>query len=310
MKRSNGRKFCFESPRWHLDAIELTQVVRQSDSVFADVLNRIRTGRATWQDEQWINCNASRFTTNAQRALFPGNKDCKSRNELMLAEVSGELVDFERRCFCRLEDPSEEHAAFVRIDEHLLPCQPVYDKDAAEVVKIKVGCRVRCTRNIYCSDDDIECTIRTANGQLGTVKEIWYTDEEASCIVVNWDALSDRVPAVTHAVRRATWRKEQEFECRHKGRWWFVTAISQQFPLCVAYAGTVHSSQGCTIRTEFDLKTYSWNSETRGPVPGSAYVALSRATRISNVRLIQRFYRNHAVADPKVRAFYAGIVGV
>lgn len=302
--RSNGRKFCFESPRWQLDLVDLTHVFRQSDAATIAVLNRLRTGDTTLADENWINNNTSSSKVNSERALFPGRKDCTSRNDSMMAILPGQPITVHSETFCRLGEDNTAEQMPIGAYNYVTP---VYHNDAPQNITLKVGCRVRCIKNIYHCIDGFNFTIRTANGQFGTVEDMEFPigNGVISAVVVTWDALSDRIPAVTHRVKRATWVREQTFLYIRGNDRYGVYAVSRQFPLCVAYAATVHSAQGCTIPTKFDLKTRSWNPDSRGPVPGSAYVALSRATQIANVRLVERFRRSHVVVDPKVHAFYA-----
>jgi hypothetical protein len=56
------------------------------------------------------------------------------------------------------------------------------------------------------------------------------------------------------------------------------TLIFQEFPLMLNYASTVHSVQGCTL-------TKSVLIHIDGFAPGLAYVALSRNTNDSQIRI-------------------------
>ena len=75
-------------------------------------------------------------------------------------------------------------------------------------------------------------------------------------------------------------------------------AMAKNFPINLAYASTIHKTQGATIdRLHLDLAGL-WE-------PGHAYVALSRARRGADIS-IARWHPNSIKADPMVEAFYSG----
>ena len=85
--------------------------------------------------------------------------------------------------------------------------------------------------------------------------------------------------------------------------------VVKQVPLSLAWAVTLHAAQGSSIdkpvnvdhtkRTQVDGK---WVAE-----PGGAYVALSRATELEHMRLLQPLRATDFRAHPEVKAFYRSL---
>ncbi|KEG05832.1 PIF1 helicase-like protein [Trypanosoma grayi] len=78
-----------------------------------------------------------------------------------------------------------------------------------------------------------------------------------------------------------------------------VVATRTQLPLRQAWAMTVHKAQGLTI-SHVEVSMHRFFS------PGQAYVALSRGTRLENIRLLN-FGDNSIRACPIAKSFYAAL---
>tara|TARA_R100000808_G_scaffold11642_1_gene29698 strand:+ start:2819 stop:4087 length:1269 start_codon:yes stop_codon:yes gene_type:complete len=137
-------------------------------------------------------------------------------------------------------------------------------------LKLKVASRVMLTKNLGGT---------LCNGTLGTVTKL--TERQ---IFVRWD------------------NRERDQEVHHE-KWELtdtttrdVLAQRSQFPLRLAWAITIHKSQGMTLdRANIYLgKCFA---------PGQAYVALSRMSNSENLCL-SSFKPRCIVADAKARAFY------
>jgi hypothetical protein len=70
-----------------------------------------------------------------------------------------------------------------------------------------------------------------------------------------------------------------------------------QIPLRLAYALTIHKSQGMTLAAANIDVQGAWS-------PGLLYVALSRVTDIRNIHLIRPLRKEDLIVDPLVKEFY------
>ena len=78
------------------------------------------------------------------------------------------------------------------------------------------------------------------------------------------------------------------------------SSLISQFPLKLAYAITIHKSQGMTFE-KMNLNPYGW-------APGQLYVALSRVKSLSGLYLTSKLERSSIVTSPTVNEFYKRIV--
>lgn len=151
--------------------------------------------------------------------------------------------------------------------ETLMKMAPVPQK-----LTLKIGCRV-----IFLQNDPQK---RWINGTRGTVTKI-----ELDKITVRKDHGREvNVDKTTFSLQDA------------EGN---VTATVIQFPLTLAYATTIHKSQGATLDEVWcDLRSL-WE-------PGQAYVALSRLRSAEGLKLVGWNPRS-IIVDPKVLEFYQSI---
>jgi ATP-dependent DNA helicase PIF1 len=134
---------------------------------------------------------------------------------------------------------------------------------------LKVGCRVMFIQN--------DPQKRWVNGTRGTVVEI----------------LPDKITVEKETFRHVTVEKTQFSMLDAEGK---VVASVIQFPLILAYATTIHKSQGATLDELWVNLSHLWE-------PGQAYVALSRLSSGQGLKLLGWSPKSFLI-DPKVVNFY------
>lgn len=150
------------------------------------------------------------------------------------------------------------------------------DKSVDDVLKLKVGARVMTVIN----DPDNHYQ----NGSLGTV-----TDLTKMAVTVKLDN-GHVVTLLKH-----TWEVKKYHIVNAKVEKEVIGKFSQ-IPLKLAYAITIHKSQGQTYDS-VNIDPYCWDV-------GQLYVAISRVTKVSNMHLIQRIQVPWVKCSEEVKRFY------
>ncbi len=262
--------YFFSAKIWQemqLVCVELRKVYRQSDAEFITILDRIRENAATKKDIQDINSrvgvtsNVSIGGDSFEITLATRRDTVDYINDEKLSELEGSSSVF--RGVINGEFPSSS-----------LP--------APMDLEIKPGAQV-----IFVKNDKEK---RWVNGTIGVVTGI---DEEEGIIgVVNEDGYEyDVVREVWENMRYTFDDKEQKIVEEQLGT--FI-----QFPLRLAWAITVHKSQGLTFRrVKID---FSGGGAFAG---GQTYVALSRCTSLQGITLEEPIRQTDIFVRPEVIAF-------
>jgi len=247
-----------------LEVVELLKVYRQEDEEFIEILNAIRHGEVNQQILEKLN---TRFNPNFEPStekfyvyLTSRNDKAHEINKGHLQRLPGKLYSFEAQIFGDF-------------DEGSYPADPV--------LYLKKGAQVMFLNN------DPEG--RWVNGSVGEVLDV---DEIEKVIFVRLEE-GEMVEVSPH--------KWNVFKYRYDRLSRSITADKVgtfiQYPLKLAWAITIHKSQGKTFENVIlDLSGGIF-------APGQLYVALSRCRSLEGLVLKQKIEKKHVFIDWKASGY-------
>ena len=292
-------QFCFESDSWYKtfpleNHIELTTLFRQKDSQYKQILNHIREGHIDPADMDILKTRLNlSYNKDDHNGVVPTklfatktkvdqiNKEefdkltsiCYEYNSIQKSDCISILETGKPFSAQHLENIKKELTAskkemeFRYLQENC-PCE--------SKLYLKEGANVMCTINL-----DIESGI--CNGSVG--------------IIVGFSAAGTGTPnpivkfinGVTRQINTKYWQSEE-----------FPTIAIGQIPLRLAWAMTIHKSQGATLSIgEVDIGSSVFAC-------GQTYVALSRIESLHGLYLSD-LNPSKIKVNPKVKAFYQKI---
>ncbi|MEO7146750.1 MAG: AAA family ATPase, partial [Terrimesophilobacter sp.] len=250
----------FDAKVWDeadLRIFELNTIHRQHEEEFKAMLNAVRHGTVTAEIAERLN------ETGARTAPTEDAITLATRNDTVNKINASELAKLPGRVLTAKAEITGDFGG------RAYP--------AEESLQLKVGARVMFLRN----DSDQ----RWVNGTVGTVTRI------TSTVFVEVDGEE-------HEVEPATWEKyKYSYSPTTKQLTRDIIAEFQQFPLRLAWAVTIHKSQGKTYdRAIVDLGQRSF-------APGQTYVALSRISQLDGLYLTRPLRPSDIIVDENVRRF-------
>lgn len=251
-----------------LPTIEFVKVYRQDEQLFLNILNNIRHGVCTEQDMKELNsrCKEPENTDDPVISLTPFKETAQRINDQRLAGIREKEYTYEGTVDGDFGKKGKDGS----IREESLP--------APMNLVLKVGAQVMFTRN--------DPSHRWVNGTLGSVAEL--NDKE----------IKVKVGDDIHDVGCMVWESyEYEFDRETKKLNKETAGSFTQFPLKLAWAITIHKSQGLTFdRMILDLSRGTFAS-------GQLYVALSRVRTLDGLYLTRPVMYSDIKKDDEILAF-------
>lgn len=244
--------------------IELDKIYRQTEASFVSLLNQVRNNEL---DQSGLDLLQSRYQ--------PGFNPSKTDNYITLTTHNARADAINYKALGELAGTQYNFDALVQGEFY----EKLYPADLQ--LKLKPGVQVMFIRN------DAEKPRRFFNGRIGTVIKI---EEEKIQVMCKGDSIPIEVKKekwknTRYAVDKST-NQVQENEI----------GSFTQFPLRLAWAITIHKSQGLTFEKAIIDAGEAF-------APGQVYVALSRCTCLEGLVLYSPIQNNNLHTDPVIGSF-------
>jgi len=281
------QRFCFESFDWNTIfkqdcQIQLVKIFRQTDEIYSSILNQIREGKIKKRTNdillQYVGREADENLVVEPTKLFPTKNKVEYINNSKMSALDSEEKDYIVKQVLDLEMTAEEKRMRLQYTKEdiqteldFLSGNLICDKN----IKLKIGSQVMCVVNIQMPNDEMIC-----NGSQGIVIKFCPT---TSFPIVKYNN------GVEMMMARHIWLSEN------------IPGVGvSQVPLILAWALTIHKSQGATLDTaEIDVGSGIFEC-------GQTYVALSRVKSLNGLYLTS-FDAGRIKINRKVKEYYEAL---
>lgn len=262
-----GGVYFFNSPSFKesdTKILELNHIFRQKDEEFKQLLNAIRNGRHSAEILEKFNTRADVQLPEEGFITLAGRNDTVSRiNHAKLASLPGEEKTYVAEIYGDLKESAFPTEKYLRL---------------------RVGAQIMMLKN------DRQKPSRWVNGTLGVITQL------------NDDSIKVKINGVEHSVSKETWNSVRYFYNSDERELEKETVSSfTQFPIRLAWAITIHKSQGQTYQSvAIDLSDGAF-------AHGQTYVALSRCQSLEGLYLTSPLKSEDIIVDQDVVEFMKSI---
>ena len=268
LRENYGGIFFFSSNAYKEGNFKFVELVtnhrQKKDETFFELLNRMRDGSISDSDISLVNKRVNNTTDDLRRVvrLFPTKLQAETVNQKELDSIPAKEYSYESKVL------------FTKFTNQNFNYDDVFP--LVNVLKLKLGALVMLVNN--------DPRRRWANGTLGIVS---YISDDAIKVMIN---------GIEHNVPRHIFKSQEAVLENGSIELKDVIQI-EQYPIVLAYAITIHKSQGKTYkRIACDI--------TDCFVPGQAYVALSRCSSLDGLHLMKAIDNRHIEVNSEARQFY------
>ena len=282
------QRFCFESDEWnsvfHRDCqIQLVKIFRQTDEIYSTILNQIREGKIKRKSNdlllQYVGRPFAENLVAEPTKLYPTKNKVEQINVMRMSALHGETREFNIKYLKDLEMTKTDRTKRLEFTEKDIQVELDFlagNLMCEKEMKLKIGSQVMCIVNIKSEQGDV----LICNGSQGIIKEFC---ELTGLPKVKYNN------GIEMLMGRHSWESEK------------IPGIGvAQVPLILAWALTIHKSQGATMdAAEIDVGSGIFEC-------GQTYVALSRVKSLDGLYLTS-FDAKRIRINKKVKEFYESL---
>jgi hypothetical protein len=238
--------------------IELTRIYRQKEELFVELLNKVRNNEMEAADFELLH-----------QRLKPGFRPNADEHYITLTTHNNQADLINHQQLQKIPAPVFSYKAKIENDfpENTYP--------ADEVLQLKEGAQVMFLKN-----DVIDK--RYFNGKIGIVTQLSESTIIVKCDDGDITVRKEVWENIRYTLNRATGQLEEE-----------MLGSFEQYPLRLAWAVTVHKSQGLTFEKVMIDASAAFSS-------GQVYVALSRCTSLDGIVLLSKIPPSALISNQQV----------
>jgi ATP-dependent DNA helicase PIF1 len=246
---------------WRPKYLELTKKFRQSDAAFGEILDLVADGAVAEEQLEAFNRNVISFEALPDRdrytILAPHNQTVYDLNMRFLNALKG-------------KEWTAEAVVSGKFDQSRYPTD--------HTLRLKVGAKVVLLRN--------------------DPQKRWVNGTSAVVAKLNQGRVWINVKGREFELERHVWERiKYEYDAQKRRIVENVIGSFKQFPIRLAWALTIHKSQGMTLENVYlDLAAGAF-------AHGQTYVALSRCRSIKALALARPLRQNDIIVDPSALAY-------